>query len=400
MAVSPRHSAPRYVAVVSRRLRWSGGLLGAGAVAWLPLASTALCTSLGTLRQTDPWSVPVAAAVYWWDYGDNPAVAHWLPICAIAAAAVAALPAFAVLCWPERRWLRPARPGEHAPQPVRAYSDLHGQAKWLTIATAKKVFTGEDQRWGSIPIGEAYRPDQDTTAKEFDEEDAGTWGMGGRAPLLSTPLTKGAISGIIIAGSGSYKTMAFTVPAMVTWRGSVVVLDPSGQVGPMTAAIRRKMGHQVVLLDPDRPHLGGFNALGCIDIQHPLAPVHVGEFVDWCAPEGEKSDKVEEGFFADAGKELACCLLADLLWDDTLPAARRTVREWRQRIVLPEEEMPAYLARIYAHSKSSYARELAGTLMRVYKKTFSGIYKHATTVTKWLSIPAYADLLSGDAFDL
>lgn len=384
---------------MSRRLAWSGGLAAVGAAAWLPLASTALCTTLGRLRQTDPWVLPVAGFFYWRDYGAEPSVAHWLPVCAVAAAVVAAIPAFMALCWPESRRLRPARIGEDAPQPVRAYSDLHGQAKWLTIAGAKAIFTGDDRRWGSIPVGEAYRPDQDRTAKAFDENEAGTWGMGGRAPLLSTPLTKGAISGIIIAGSGSYKTMAFTVPAMTTWRGSVVVLDPSGQVGPMTAAVREQMGHQVVLLDPDRPGLGGFDALGCIDIQHPLAPVHIAEFVGWCAPEGEKPGKAEEGFFAEAGMELACCLLADLLWDDALPKAQRTMREWRRRIVLPEDEMPAYLASIYAHSKSAYARDLAGTLMRVYKKTFSGIYKHATTATKWLSIPAYADLLSGDAFD-
>jgi type IV secretion system protein VirD4 len=68
-------------------------------------------------------------------------------------------------------------------------------------------------------------------------------------------------------------------------------------------------------------------------------------------------------------------------------------------LVTPEEQMKTLLASIYANSPSTYARDLAGTLMRTFKETFSGIYKHATSDTKWLSIPTYADLLSGDAFD-
>ena len=71
------------------------------------------------------------------------------------------------------------------------------------------------------------------STRPFDEADPETWGQGGTAPLLITPLTSGATSGIIIGGSGSFKTMGFTVPALITWLGSIVVLDPSQQVGRM-----------------------------------------------------------------------------------------------------------------------------------------------------------------------
>ena len=287
-----------------------------------------------------------------------------------------------------------------AKQPTRVNSRLHGDADWMTMREAKRLFSGPHEKWGGIPIGEAYRPDLDSSKRPFDEAQPKTWGKGGKRPLLLTPLTTGAISGIIIAGSGAYKTMAFTVPAMTTWRGSAVVLDPSAQVGGMVARCRRVMGQRVALVDPSKPD-GGFDVLGCIDPNHPLAIVHVTEFVDWCAVAdgNQKSDGHDDTFFTDGGKELCACLLADLLWDIELPREQQNVREWRQRITIPEKEMQKYLMGIYANSKSQYARDLAGTLMKTVDKTFSGIYKHATSDTKWLSIPAYADLLSGNSFN-
>lgn len=224
-------------------------------------------------------------------------------------------------------------------------------------------------------------------------------GPGGTAPLLVTPLSTGAIGGIIIAGSGSFKTMSFTIPALITWHGSCVVLDPSQQVGRMVRHWREALGQTVVLIDPANT-AGAFNPLACIDITHPEAIEHLNEFIDWCGPAVQDAKKDDNNkSFSDWGKEMQACLLADLLWDADLAPERRTLREWRSRIVTPEPEMPKYLENIYANSKSAYARDLAGTLMRVVSKTFSGIYRHATGDTKWLSVPAYADLLSGSAFD-
>ena len=47
-------------------------------------------------------------------------------------------------------------------------------------------------------------------------------------------------------------------------------------------------------------------------------------------------------------------------------------------------------------SASAMARDLAGTLKGLVKETFSGVYANANKDTRWLSTPAYADLVSGD----
>lgn len=350
------------------------------------------------------WQILTSVPTYLRYYPHSPSVQFWAAVSSLSAVAIVAVPVgyLAYALWRRRRRLRPAGAGRQPPEPERAASRTHDNADWLSIQDASEIFPGEDPDWGGIPVGEAYRPDRDPTRRPFDEDDPATWGQGGRSPLLLSPLSRGAISGIIIAGSGSYKTMGFTIPCLCTWRGSVVVLDPSRQVGAMVRPLREVMGHRVVLIDPAKPDLGSFNPLSCIDIDHPEAPAHLEEFVDWCASgQGDEKSGTDEDnkTFSEWGKELQVCLLADMMWDTDLTARRKTLQEWRKRVVTPELEMQKRLKSVYANSRSSYARDLAGSLMRTHPKTFSGLYRHATGDTKWLSMPAYADLFSGDTFD-
>jgi type IV secretion system protein VirD4 len=56
------------------------------------------------------------------------------------------------------------------------------------------------------------------------------------------------------------------------------------------------------------------------------------------------------------------------------------------------------LAGIYASSKSEMARGLASGLMGMKaNETFSGTYANAFAATEWLSVGAYADIVSGSA---
>lgn len=385
---------------MSRRLAWSGGLAAIGAAAWLPLASTALCTTLGTLGQTDPWVLPVAAFFYWRDYGDAPAVAHWLPICAIAAAVVAAIPAFMALCWPENRRLRRARAGERAPRPIRAASDAHGSADWLPTAALRRVFPGPHPAYGGVVIGEAYRVDQDSVAhRQFDARNPATWGQGGKAPLLIDPCTSDATHGTLIAGSGGYKTTSVTLPTLATWTGSAVVFDPPGQVAPMVEALRSAMGHRVWVIKP-----GGHavDVLGWIDPADPLAETDVLSIVSGICGDADSQAKEDNSnaTFAQAGRKLLACLTADMLWDANLPRVSKTLRELRRRVTTPEAAMKGLLEDIAEGSASALARDYARTLMKLYSKTFSGVYFNATTETDFLAIDSYAEMLSRPDFDV
>jgi len=367
-----------------------------GGLAWLPMVSVGMSLALHTLDRMPPRALPFAAYYYWTQVRAEPLVAHWFPLCLGAATVLALTPAVALLCWPRSRVIRVARPGQTPPAPLRALSDLHGSADWLSMAEARRLFPGPHPEYGGVVVGEAYRVDQDEVASgPFDPADPKTWGQGGKAPLLIDPCTADATHGAVFAGSGGYKTTAVTIPTLSYWTGSAVVLDPSCQVGPMTAAMRRDMDHKVIMLGPG---MQGFNALDWIDPTDWMAETHIQSVIERIAGDVTAEPAGENAMFKVRGKELLTCLLADLLYDPTLPADRRTLREFRERVRTPEKKMRGRLADIHAESNSALARDLAGTLMDVVNETFSGIYSNAVADTQWLSIKAYADMLSGDAF--
>ena len=377
------------------RLRATTAALAVGAALWLPMTSMALGTALHTLDGMNPLVAPVSAFFYWRDYRDAPAVARWLPICAGGAALAALLPAGMLLSMPRRRHLRPARPGEAPPEPRRALSDAHGNAAWLPMADARKLFPGPHPEYGGVVVGEAYRVDQDKVAAiRFDPADRRTWGKGGTAPLLIDPCTADATHGLVFAGSGGFKTTGITIPTLATWTGSAVVLDPSCQVGPMTAPMRRGMGHKVVMVGPG---LDGFDVLDWIDPADPLAETHVRAVIEWVMGE-TAADAGPNAMFKVRGKELGLCLLADMLWDPARTPAQQTLAAFRERLTVPEKKMKGMLADIQARSGSKLARDLAGTLVEVFHETFSGIYSNANSDTQWLSVSVFADMLSGSAF--
>src|SRR4051812_3885511 len=190
-------------------------------------------------------------------------------------------------------------------------------------------------------------------------------------------------------------TTAVTIPTLAYWTGSAVGLDPSCQTGPMTAAMRAAMGHKVVMVGPG---LDGFNALDWIDPRDPLAETHVQAVIERVAGETPANQAGENAIFKVRGKELLTCLLADLLWDSTIPFEQKTLREFRRRVRTPEKKMKGLLADIHAGSESPLARDLAGSLVDVFSETFSGIYSNANADTQWLSIGAYADMISGGSF--
>jgi len=381
---------------VKRRLAWSASWLAFGALLWLPLTSVALCAALHTLDRTEPSVLPIVAFYYWRDHAGSPGVARWLPVCAGGAGLLGLAPACCALFWPGGQRLRAARAGQKPSAPRRALSDVHGSADWMSMKDALRLFPGPHPVHGGVVVGEAYRVDQDRVADiRFDPGVRSTWGQGGTAPLLIDPCVTDATHGAVFAGSGGFKTTATTIPTLAFWTGSAAVLDPSCQAGPMTAAMREAMGHKVVMIGPG---LDGFNVLDWIDPRDPLAETHVRAVIEQVAGETRADRDGENAMFRVRGMELLTCLLADLLWDSTIPSGQKTLRAFRERVRTPERKMRGLLADIHAGSGSELARDLAGSLMDVVPETFSGIYSNAAAATQWLSVKAYADMLSGNSF--
>ena len=287
-----------------------------------------------------------------------------------------------------------------APSLLRGRSDNFGHAAWLSMREARRLFPGPDPAYGGIVVGEAYRVDEDPVARRtrFEPHDRRSWGRGGSEPLLIDPCRTGSTHALVLAGSGGFKTTSIGIPTLLTWAGSAVVLDPSREIGPMVTAFRRqRLGHSVVTLDPATAASSGINVLDWIDIASPLADSHVNSVVSWITTESREAASDSSAFFKGSGRDLITCLLADLLWDPALSPQQKTLRALQRRLVTPEKKMRALLATIHAQSASTKARDLAGTLMDQHEETFSGVYGNANRDARWLSTPAYADLVSGGA---
>jgi type IV secretion system protein VirD4 len=372
-----------------RAVAW-GLLLAIVALLWTAAASAVFLWGTGLVR-----SFPFQGAAWigqWWRYAlfapPNLIVGRWLMLGAAAPTAFLGLVIYRLV---QLRGGRVTRPG----RVVRGSTDNHGHAAWMSMQEARERFPGPHPDFGGVVVGEAYRVDQDKTAKRaFDPEQRATWGQGGKAALLVDPCKIGPTHSLVFAGSGGFKTVS-AASTLVHWTGAAVVLDPSRELGPMLSTARATMGHKVVSLEPGTP--GGINVLDWIDVTHPLAETNVHAVVGWIFGEAEGAGSESDKFFRNWGKQLVACLLAHMLWDDTMPAAAKTLRTLRAGIVTPEDQMRDVLEGIHAGSNSPMARDIAGTIKKIVPETFSGIYGNATGDTAWLSVGAYADLVSGGA---
>ncbi len=341
----------------------------------------------------------------WWTYllyaPPNPVVTFWLRIGAGVASAVVLLFIGALIV--RRRTVGPSlHQGffSRTPQPIRGATDNHGHADWLPMAKAREIFPGPSAAFGGVVVGEAYRVDQDSVASVvFDPANRATWGKGGKAPLLVDPCRSGPTHSLVFAGAGSFKSTS-AASTLLTWTGSAVVLDPSGELGPMLTGARKKMGHTVHQLG--LRETTGFNVLDWIDIASPLAATNVLSVVGWVCGDGPAGgggwkDKGSE-FFEARGRAMVACLLSHMLWDPTIPAELKTLRTLRAGVATPEKEMRELLKSIHKDSHSPLARDYAGTLMGLVDETFSGVYANADESTSWLANPAFASIVSGDTF--
>jgi type IV secretion system protein VirD4 len=339
----------------------------------------------------------------WWVYflyaPPNAVVTLWLKIGA-GVASVAVLVFLAALLF-RRGVVGPSLRRKlfgGTPKPIRGTTDNHGHADWLPIHKAREIFPGPSAGFGGIVVGEAYRVDEDRVATvAFDPADKASWGKGGKAPLLVDPCKSGPTHSLIFAGAGSFKSTS-AVSTLLTWTGSVVVLDPSGELGPMLADARAAMGHTVHQLGLRESV--GFNVLDWINIDSPLATTNVLSVVSWICgdgPAGSAKDRSSE-FFEARGRALVACLLAHMLWDPAIDPSLKTLRTLRIGIATPETEMREVLKGIHKDSRSPLARDYAGTLMGLVDETFSGVYANADESTSWLANPAFAAIVSGDSF--
>ncbi len=295
--------------------------------------------------------------------------------------------------------LRVARMGNAAfarsePRRIRGKRALHGEADWMTMQEAEKLFAEP----GGIVIGERYRVDQDDpAATTFRASEPTTWGKGGSAPLLCFDGSFGSSHGIVFAGSGGFKTTSVTVPTALKWGGSLVVLDPSSEVAPMVMEHRRKAGRRVIVLDPKNAG-SGFNALDWIGRHGSTKEEDIAAVASWIMSDSGRATGVRDDFFRSSGLQLLTAMISDVCLSGHTDAKHQTLRQVRTNLSEPEPKLRARLQEIYDNSASAFVKENVAAFVNMTPETFSGVYANAIKETHWLSYANYGALVSGSSF--
>jgi type IV secretion system protein VirD4 len=201
----------------------------------------------------------------------------------------------------------------------------------------------------------------------------------------------------IFAGAGSFKSTS-AASTLLTWTGSVVVLDPSCELGPILAGAREKIGHTVHQLG--LRGVTGFNVLDWIDIDSPLATTNVLSVVGWVCGDGPaggdgRKDKGSE-FFEARGRAMVACLLSHMLWDPAMPPELKTLRTLRAGIATPEKDMRKLLEGVHKDSLSPLAR--ARPRGHADGPDGGDIFRRLRERGRKLANPAFASIVSGDTF--
>lgn len=280
------------------------------------------------------------------------------------------------------------------PKRMRGKRALHGEADWMKMSEAEKLFFGT----GGMIIGEKYRVDRDSVAAlAFRSGDVTTWGNGGKAPLLCFDGSFGSSHGIVFAGSGGFKTTSVTVPTALKWGGTLVVLDPSNEVAPMVSEHRRKAGRRVGVLDPKNPQ-SGFNVLDWIGRHGGTKEEDIAAVASWIMSDSGRATGVRDDFFRASGLQLLTAMIADVCLSGHTAEKDQTLRQVRANLSEPEPKLRARLQEIYDNSESGFVKENVAAFVNMTPETFSGVYANAIKETHWLSYANYGALVSGSSF--
>ncbi|MBX5177408.1 Ti-type conjugative transfer system protein TraG [Rhizobium lentis] len=281
-----------------------------------------------------------------------------------------------------------------APTRVSGKRAVHGDAEWMNMADAAKLFPDA----GGIVIGERYRADRDSVAAmAFRTDSPQSWGSGGKSPLLCFDGSFGSSHGLVFAGSGGFKTTSVTIPTALKWGGGLVVLDPSSEVAPMVVEHRRKAGRKVIVLDPANPATG-FNALDWIGRFGGTKEEDIVAVATWIMTDNARAASARDDFFRASAVQLLTALIADVCLSGHTDPKDQTLRRVRANLSEPEPKLRERLTRIYEQSESTFVRENVAVFVNMTPETFSGVYANAVKETHWLSYTNYAALVSGNSF--
>ncbi len=276
----------------------------------------------------------------------------------------------------------------------------YGFVNWMSLEKISNLFPCK----GEIVIGELYRPDVDQTngGGAFDPADKSTWGRGGKAKLAMFNINFDSGHMLFIAGSGGFKTTSTVVPTAFHYSGSMVVLDPAGEIAALVERRRSAMREKrvVAILDPqlDDPRtVKGFNVLRPF-LQSKQKEADAVAFAKLlCAESKGGGSNGNADFFKRQSHNLMTGLLLSVLVDDEHEKARN-LRSLRDLTSLSEQDLRSKLSEIVTATNNLFVKQTLTPFIGMADQTFSGVFSGVTDATQWLKLDHYAAMVCGTTF--
>ena len=156
---------------------------------------------------------------------------------------------------------------------------------------------------------------------------------------------------LTIAGGRSGKGTAAVIPNLLTYPGSVLVIDPKGELAQITSARRgtgsarvvKSLGQDVHVFDPEGITAGlpvsCWNPLAELDLNHPALWTHVSRLAGYLIP--PQPTKQADEFFLNHARDLLTALILHVLTTEEPPL--HTLPYVRKLILQGDRELFQYL---------------------------------------------------------
>lgn len=183
---------------------------------------------------------------------------------------------------------------------------------------------------------------------------------------------------ITIASTGAGKGVGCIVPALLRYRGPVIVVDPKGENYAVTARRRRELGQKVVVFDPfaitDAEERQSFNPLDLVDPNSSRFVEDIQTVAHLASTNPGDRSEHQDPFWPQMGRTLVTAALMDVMTmpdstEATIPAARRLIN-------LPVAEL-AKRAEKWRKAPSPELRRMAGLVSHDASSTLAGYWTMA-----------------------
>jgi type IV secretion system protein VirD4 len=219
---------------------------------------------------------------------------------------------------------------------------------------------------------------------------------------LSPMLYHGDSHLMTIAPTGSGKGRGLIIPTLLSYPGSVVVIDPKGENYAVTARRRREMGHEVVVLDPFRRATRGkekgdnFNVLDMFKLPDTIVDADAN-MLAWQLAAGHSFSK-------DPFWEISASSLLFGLISHVVTAFDEPERNMNRVLKYLYAEDVVYALAVLLDSKTvkcPYAhREIAAFLQLPERDTRPSVMATALSWVKSLNTRCVEETLESSTFDL